>query len=365
MNYSLKKVNMKSKLLSIIIPISIDKNYYLFDRLKILLEFFIQYDEYIECIIVDSSTNQYKQKIEELCKSNSHKYSFVEQKDTYSSAIARNEGSKKATTEYLLFFDVYLIITSMFIDKIKEHINVIKNSSIHNFFIYPCLYLSEEFTKKLSTEYNKLKENDFCKIKERYMLGYNDQVLYLAVNTSTILVNKTHFFNIGAYNQNFKGHGYEDFELIHRLFINYNKVEIQSDYLEDFKSNFPYKYKGFRKYYAFYSLPNFFENMYTLHLWHPRPLQKTYYRVREDNSIYFKERLIISLKFDKINKINNENSNSYTDLIDKLMNKYNYDKKKYIGLEEINDWSIKNKPSSFKRKLKKLIYNPKQFFKDM
>jgi len=344
---------MKNIKLSIIIPIKVTfQNRFLIKRLSNLVKFFSKYND-IELIVIDSSPSKRYSKA--ISQNSNIEYYYLEMSDIYSASKARNYGSQKAKGEYLLFFDVDLIVKDDFIDNIFEDIENLKQRAKEAFEIYPCLYLSESQTKAIE---NKPIDNKiFEYIKLRYLEGFNDEVLYLAVNTSTILVSKEHFFNIGAYSEIYKGHGYEDFELIHRLYLSYPIIRREEDYSMDFKTPFPYLYQGFRKYFAYYALPNFFRDNYTIHLWHPRPLTKKYYRHREVNLKHFLKHLQDSLEQDISTKYLDNNS-SYSKFIDNLMVKYGFEDKKYCGLIELNPISKAKKPkSSIKRKIRRRFLN--------
>jgi len=341
------------KKLSIIIPIKVTfQNKFLIKRLSNLISFFSKYSD-VELIVIDSSPSKRYSKA--ISQNSNIEYFYLEMSDIYSASKARNYGSQKAKGEYLLFFDVDLIVKDNFIDNIFSDIKNLKQKAKEAFEIYPCLYLSESQTK--SIESKSIDNQIFEYIKLRYLEGFNDEVLYLAVNTSTILVSKEHFFDIGEYSEIYKGHGYEDFELIHRLYLAYPVAKREEDYSMDFKTPFPYLYQGFRKYFAYYALPNFFRDNYTMHLWHPRPLTKKYYRHREINLKHFTKHLQDSLKQDISNKYLNNNS-SYSEFIDNLMAKYGFKDKKYCGLKELNPTSKAKKPkSSIKRKIRRRFLN--------
>ncbi len=349
--------------LSIIIPISIGKdNIYLIERLKKILSFFSKINNFKYDIIISDSSKQslYSINIYKLCEIYDNVvYSYISIKKLYSAAISRNNATTISTAEYILFCDVDLIVKEDFIEKIFTDIKALQNKQ--EFKIYPCLYLNEETTQEI--EKNNFEKINFDAIKKRYLLGYDEEVLYLAVNTSTILVNREHFLSIGAYNEHFKGHGYEDFELIHRLYINNPIIDLKKDYTEDYKTSFPLKYKGFRKYYAYYSLPNFFKDIYTLHLWHPRPLSHKYYKNRANNAAYFETVLQDSLE-KKMNIKNN--STDYQHYVVSLLNTHGFSDKKYCGFSNLNeDTLIRNKNKLFlKRKIRKFFLNPVLFFKD-
>ena len=340
--------------LSIIIPIKVSfQNRFLIKRLSNLVKFFSKYSD-IELVVVDSSPSKRYSKA--ISQNSNIEYYYLEMSDIYSASKARNYGSQKANGEYILFFDVDLIVKDDFIDNILEDIEKLRLKAKEAFEIYPCLYLSESQTK--SIENRSINNQIFEYIKLRYLEGFNDEVLYLAVNTSTILVSKEHFFNIGAYNEVYKGHGYEDFELIHRLYLSYPIIRRGRDYIIDFKTPFPYLYQGFRKYFAYYALENFFKGNYTMHLWHPRPLTKKYYRHREINLEYFLKHLEDSFNKDIDTKYLDDNLSNYSEFIDNLMNKYGFDNKKYCGLKELNSISKAKKPkSSIKRKIRRRFLN--------
>jgi len=345
--------------LSIIIPIHITKEkLYLYKRLEKNLNFFSNQKTlfHFEIIVSDSSNNFYKENIKKLSsKFKNCKYIYYTlENNIYSAAKARNYGVLNSSFNMILFYDVDLMINDIFIKNLFDDLNQIKQEK-KKFFIYPCLYLTENYTKLIE---NKTDIN-FNEIKKSYLKGYNDKVLYLAVNTSTILVNKEYFIKIGMYNESFKGHGYEDFELIHRLYINYTNFKIEQDYLEDYKTYFPADYRGFRKYFSYTSLPNFFRDMYTIHLWHPRPLSDKYYKIRKNNQKHF----LSSLRNDlKKYKFNNKQLIAYDQFIFSLMKNNNYDET-YCGLYGYNQF-IKKPKSSIKRKLRKLILHPIDFIKD-
>ena len=356
-------MRMSNIILSIIVPIKVSyQNEFLIKRAHILLKQFAN-NKNIELIFVDSSVNRiYSNNLKNLCNKYNSIYCYYKIRGVYSAAIARSYGAKRADANYLLFYDVDLIVASNFLTKILEDI---KQLHPLGFTIYPCLYLTESQTKKIENKH--LEDTSFTAIKEKYLQGYNDEVLYLAVNTSTILVNKEHFFNIGGYDENYKGHGYEDFDLIHKLYMAYPIIQRETDYPIDFKTNFPASYKGFRKYYAYYALENFFRGMFTMHLYHPRPLTKSYYRKRSDNAKYFLKKLEESLSIPLEHQyINNTLSKNFKKYIDDLLLKYGYDPNIYFGLTKLNDKATSVVQANFfKRKLRKLLMHPILFFIDM
>jgi len=352
-----------ANILSIVIPISVaSENKYLLDRAKRIASR-LSGNMSAEVIVIDSSKKiLYADAVEKVCSSFGLSYYYLEMNNTYSAAKARSYGAQKARGSNLLFYDVDLIVQDDFFERVLEDAKRLNQSA---FVIYPCLYLSEFKTKEI--ENTNLNDNLFLDTKDRYLEGYNDEVLYLAVNTSTILVNKEHFFHVGGYDEKYMGHGYEDFDLIHRLYMAYPIVEREKDYPVDFKTNFPAKYQGFRKYYAYYALENFFGGMFTMHLYHPRPLSLSYYRKRKDNAKYFLKKLEESLSAPLDDQYFVKTlPKDFEYYIDRLLQKYGYNPDIYCGLKKLNDESVPMiHENRFKRKIRKLFLNPIQFFLDM
>lgn len=348
--------------LSIVIPIKVTfSNRFLLERVIKLVNFFSRYNN-VEIILIDSSrSKRYSKAIKNLSKHFTVVYQYLDMSSIYSASIARNHGVKIASAEYILFYDADLIVDNSFIPNIMEDIKDLKQREDEIFKIYPCFYLSESKTKIIEKE--NCQNIQSTSILKHYLEGFNDEVLYLAVNTSTILVSKKHFFEIGGYNEVFQGHGYEDFELIHRLYKYNHANKLDRDYLDDYKTPFPARYKGFRQYFAYLALPNLFKNRYTLHLWHPRPLSKKYYRRRANNFNEFIKIISKDVNFDISPSVNNE----YQKFVIKLLQSNAYDDiEKYCGFFRLNDYSFSNqKHSSFPRKMRKFVLNPQLFFKDM
>jgi predicted glycosyltransferase involved in capsule biosynthesis len=346
---------MRPLSLSIIIPIKITfQNRFLFSRVKQIMSYFSNFNE-IEVVLVDSSPKvKYAKALASIGRlSKQVNYYFLAMENIYSASKARNYGSKMAKGAYLLFYDVDLVVKDDFLFNILKDIEALTPTA---FTLYPCLYLSEVKTKRI--EGKKINNQTFEDIKEHYMKGFNDEVLYLAVNTSTILVSRKHFFSIGGYNEVYKGHGYEDFELIHRLYMSYPIVPKGDDYVMDFKTPFPLLYKGFRKYFAYYALPNFFKGNYTLHLWHPRPLTKKYYRHREINLGYFIGHLKESFSQKLDDKYFDRTIINYNNFIENLLLNYGFSDKKYCGLEDLNPLAKAKKPKfNLKRKIRRRFLN--------
>lgn len=356
--------------LSVIVPIKISKfNTFLYARLERFINYFERHSK-IEYVIVDSTEiNKYSQAIKACAhKAENTSYVYLNIDEPYSSAKARNCGASIASGNYLVFFDIDLLAKKNYFLEVLGDVESLLSISKEAFTIYPCLYLTCSYSSYL--------ENNFD-IKGRYDLsdelnvarneslkGLKDKVLYPAINTSTILVNKQHFFNIGGYDEGFSGHGYEDFFLIHLLSYYYPLAIKEKSYFLDDKTDYPGLYRGFRRYFSYYSLENLFKGMFTVHLFHERVVQRTYYKKRDYNSMFFQSKLQ-ELGID----IYNQDSIIYDDyqkFISHVRLKYGFNREHTSGLyRPLLSKNLSSRLYRLYRKTRKLALNPKQFFKDI
>lgn len=356
--------------LSIIIPIKISEyNTFLLSRLESILEYFYKHPK-IEYIIVDSTEiSKYSRAIQLFTtKSNNIHYIHIVNNEPYSSAKSRNKGSEISNGKYLVFFDVDLIAKKDYFIGVINDIKLLESKCQEAFTVYPCLYLNENYSRDLEDILSRSINFDLCKelavAREECLIGKKDKVLYPAINTSTILVNKKHFLKIGGYDEDFSGHGYEDFFLLHMLSYYYPLAKKDNLYSLDDKTDYPGLYRGFRQYFSYYSLENLFKGMYTVHLFHERNKDRPYYIQRDHNSMVFQS---------KIRKLGVKNTNSqyiiydnYQKFISKIKSKYKYNRNQIKGLyRPILTKNLGSCLYRLFRKSRKLILNPKIFFLDI
>ncbi|MEA2019603.1 MAG: glycosyltransferase [Campylobacterota bacterium] len=334
--------------LSVIIPIKItSKTMYILNRLKSLIKFFDNFN--IEVVISDATViDQYKNIIKEYIK-NFDKIVYINKpiKGIYSASICRNNGVEFSTSDYLLFFDVDLVPNNQLIKQFFIDIKNIEENKF-KFLIYPCLYLSKYYTDFLATRSNLFDEEYFHIANKSFQEGNNIDVLYNAINTSTILVSRELFINIGMFDNSFSGHGYEDFELIHRLFIFENQQTIGKDYFTDYKTPLISEYRGFRKYFLIKTLPMYLSGIFTMHLYHSRPLNLMYYKNRIKNFEYFMMKIKENINYAELNETEHIQLNEMP--------------KNIKGFYEVI--SHVDKKNNYKKKLRKLARSPLLFFID-
>jgi predicted glycosyltransferase involved in capsule biosynthesis len=159
--------------------------------------------------------------------------------------------------------------------------------------------------------------------------------------TSTILCNKQHFLEIGAFDEEFVGHMGEDLELLNRLSIVYGKFPFEADHCENWPSKVAAELKGFRKHFINYSVPHLKQKLFTTHLHHNTHIGSKYKNKNEKNLNLLLNKL--RSRPVRITSTNNHILPSYLNAAPVIT----------LPKKEV-----------FKKKLRKLLTNPKKFFKD-
>lgn len=340
-------------MISFIVPVFYkNKNSFIYKRsLELIAKF--QNHPKIELIIADSSKksllNSTSQNIKII-----HTYSNDK---LFSPAKARNQAVLKASHQLIFFYDVDLFFYPDLIKKLLvSGEEILQNKK--KFVALPFLYLTKRGSEFLTST------NDIHFLKQSFLNGENHLVESFAANGSAILLNKEEFLKLKGFREDFLGHGGEDFDFLHKLFSLYPHSARNDDYYLNQTSQFVVDLKGFRRYMAYYSLPNFFEDFFLLHLWHSRPFSNPFYFRKESN----KALLLESMKnFDK----NSQNIWTSTKLLPSLENfllnlakKYGYSKEQCIGFFSYAE-GVKPPKKSINNKIRKLLTRPKDFFRDI
>lgn len=349
-------------MISFIVPVYYQKKNYIYTRAVELIKRFEQYQD-LELIVVDVSSSS------NLVVNNSSNIKIIKEPmktKMFSPAKARNLGVRFASKKYILFFDVDLDFHESFISSLSDEINKKMLQNVNSFLMIPCLYLSREGTAYYETANSKQESIDI--MRESFLLGENSYVERVAINTSLIVVRKTHFLDIAGFDESFAGHGGEDFELLHRLasFYPHSKRSKKDEYYKDVISQFICDYQGFRQYLAYYSLEYLFSNLLIVHKWHPRPLTNMFYFTRVKNEQLLLNKMIEHDENEKLNKliwVSDKNSLPYSDFIKSILSLKDYDSEQYIGLCRFKKDVVIKRPVS--AKIRKLLTRPKQFFQDM
>jgi predicted glycosyltransferase involved in capsule biosynthesis len=278
--------------LSVIYPVHITKNSkYIIKRINKCLSNTLYGLPQAEHIIVLSGDKKYiqaaKVELENLKASANITLSikvYLWRKTTYpySPGTARNIGIRAATKQQVLFWDIDLLGSPALFTAIPRHLKIFLEQP-EAFYMYPCLYLTDSYSKHFT--------NDFKQAYQDVLQLKPNTIEHIALATSTLLCDKQHLINLGAFDESFVGHMGEDLELINRLAITYNKYPLQEDHLIDSPSKIPNQLKGFRRLFAKYALPNFNKQKFTVHISHKTQLSSNYKKNQAKNMEYLQKKI--------------------------------------------------------------------------
>ena len=297
----------------------------------------------------------------------------------FSPGHVRNRAIDHAVGRYIFLMDADLLINQALISKLLRYVDDLTDVAPQIFYMFPCLYLSQDYSAQLTVQPPFTLPN-YQLILESYLRGERDRVDGIALASSCLLINRQWFLAIGGFRNEFIGHGYEDFELIHRLTTFYPIAEKPADYWLDIKNPFPAHYQGFRRYFSFYAVPHLFIGEFLLHQWHPRPLTRQYHRKRKDNERHFSA--LVNDNESVSPSLPKFSANTH---IFALLQQGAIDNK--VGLPDFSAWlqiqqqshgfayadypglfyaqrSTTKQQNGLQRKIRKLLLNPHAFFRD-
>lgn len=268
--------------LSVIIPFRCENfaSDYLYVRLKELLAIIPQHGE-IEFLVVDSgSLPEYSEKLRKLCEEKSVTYIY---QDTvgkpFSLGGCRDYGVQYSKGNAISFLDVDLRMPSSFWNgllQLMDNWGISKYKK--SFLAVPCLYLTQEGTENFLLDES---DNKYNQLYLEYLQGKMENIESFANCSSVMVVDRLHYLSIGGHNPEFNGHGYEDFELYHRLMVEENIIPRAHNYLKDTRTWNTYTYNGFRSQMSIIARPALALNLMVFHLWHPRPKQSSFYNPKK------------------------------------------------------------------------------------
>lgn len=180
----------------------------------------------------------------------------------------RHIGSLHAKYDILLFWDVDLVASSEIINKVYNHYIFKK----YEFAIIPCLYMHPSFVFSLPIQ----------PLPANLSSLFPKKILYIALNTSTILIKKDIYKKIKGFSNNYSGHGFEDFDLLCRLARDICHFTISNhDIISYSKVISPLFYTDFRRHLNRITIPFFLDGIFSLHLYHP--ISDTFRKKRLEN----------------------------------------------------------------------------------
>lgn len=265
--------------LSVIVPFRNNENLpHLLERLEYNCANFN--NKKIEFIVVDSGSRWREvNTCNQICTKYNVRYLWHDTTDeVFSIGGARDFGAQHATGQAITFLDVDCITSDNFWDRLISFSNcmgVFEKKKC--FFVVPVFYLSEFGTKKFLEIKKENEEEAFTKLLLDYLYAEKKLVQDFAPCSSIMVVNRIHYLSVGGHRSEFRGHGYEDFELYHRLMIEANQIERATNYYNGYNRWDILKYEGFRAQFSLLGRAAFQNNLFAVHLWHPRDQTSSFY----------------------------------------------------------------------------------------
>lgn len=240
--------------------------------------------------LVDSGSEDSKSKeVEELCYKYMVEYIYIDSKnELFSAGKARDIGAIYANTEFIIFQDIDCLPYSGFYEQLlKEIDNEDLANKQNDFLVLPCLYLTE----RGSFEYINTPEDKRREVFLNYYLQNNtEKIQSYTLSASSILIHRMQYLSLGGHNKSFRGHGFEDFELLHRAATYSNRFIRPKRYYEDMKNWSLTYYEGFRSMFRLYGDIMLLKGVFICHICHDtKNLEKSYKGANPLNSQLLKE----------------------------------------------------------------------------
>lgn len=246
------------------------------ERLEDLCRQFPKNDQ-IEFMVVDSgSIPESRKECERICAENGVTYVFHDTMgEAFQIGAVRDHGVIHAKGAAVSFLDIDLRFADDFYDRLLDLMRIERISQYKNrFFVIPCLYLSKEGTDAF------LESEDPAKFTEFYMAwlrGDRGMIETLAPCSSVMVVDRNHYLSVGGHHPEMRGHGYEDFELYHRLMHEAGELPRADHYYSDAKTWDRATYNGFRAQLSVLGQQAIHIGLFVVHLWHPRLKTLSFY----------------------------------------------------------------------------------------
>jgi len=240
-----------------------------------------------EVVVVDDgspfSVKRYLKQLVSNCSHYSAKITLVSlqtQWRRFSLARARNRGVKAASAPVVIFHDVDFIGCASVYERIQQHILQTRLAEKpQNFFCIPVAFLTEEGSNEFLHAFSKGQEAWCFRESHEHLAG---KLQFLVQGSSAIVSQRQDLLVLGGHDESFKGHGAEDFELLHRLGRRYPIAPLPPEYLRNMGSGDIKEYRGFRAYFSLYGIESRQAGTTLVHLWHPKRAVKGYYRHKQN-----------------------------------------------------------------------------------
>ncbi len=253
-----------------------------FDRIHRVFSEWQNKDEVKFYIIDSGSALEYAQKLENICKDYGVNYVYIDTSyEVFSIGKARDTGAIVAKADYVFFQDIdFLGYDGFYQDLLIEVEARELDKKNEDFLMIPTIYLTEEGSKQYINTDRKLRKSKFL----QYVYEGNKEILAnLAIGSSALLVNRLHYLAMGGHDEDFFGHGFEDFEFVHRLGSVNKYFSRPGFYYNDYRNWRTVDYSGFRSLFRLYGDMAAIKGISIFHMHHSNNKKSTYVTSNANN----------------------------------------------------------------------------------
>lgn len=224
-------------------------------------------------------------KLEKMIASHAHISLVLDQSASGHLSRLRNIALAQVQTRYVFFLDIDIHFN---LQQIRNALAQVQQHPAQ-LCMYPCLYLSKKGSKQI-------RRLSLAAFKQAYYDFRRDLILHLAFPSSIIVTDLKSVQAIQGFDEQFIGHGYEDFDFMLRLFRHKGLIDDQPDLLIDQTYLAPMMATGFRAILAKSQLEQLLQKEYFVHIYHAKDKQSLYHQQRQTNQQRFEMKLKQQIK---------------------------------------------------------------------
>lgn len=241
-----------------------------FETLEIFLKNIVQHEQIVWCVVNLGDSDS---RVESLCRRHSVRHEFVQHDGVFQIGACMNHGARRLACRFFLTQDVDCLAPPGFYERLLVCIKVLDaDPNPAAFLMLGCYYASAEFSHKY------LNGRIGTQIHET-LLNTPHNLEAVGFTGTIPVVRRRFFLNIGGIDERFKGHGAEDFYLLHQLSREWGDIERPPGYPGTGKEA-----AGLRVLAGLYRQRSRDLDLFLIHRFHARPARQDAYREHSDQN---------------------------------------------------------------------------------
>lgn len=243
-------------------------------------------------LIVDfGSEPPFAADIAHLCERHGYALRVVDDPGVFSLAAARNAGFRHSTTEFVFFSDPDFFGERDLFGRLADTARALDMRSVVDIVLdLPAVHLSAAQAQAFERAADPERRGELLRRwawTSNYAASDKAEDAYVVPYSNVFMMHRNLFSMVGGYDENFRGHGSEDFEFFLRLAMHTGHLplppsrteDLHGPHSEEFFEARPYA--GFRRLFELMAQPTESLGLKVLHLWHERQLPSDWYRHRD------------------------------------------------------------------------------------